>query len=220
MSVKKSIFLSTNLWFVIIIILIVLVSLSISKSISVDDYIPEGNASSIISTIIDLYVALLGFWGIILVYLLTTLREAKQSIMRQKFEVEMAELKLEAESLGGKNPKAIPRMGIFLEKYKNRTNQIDEEFKQLVIQTFSVSVAAIVIVAYLFAGIFASIHTIGLITEKGLYFFDFFWILLLLFAAFLGIFVVIIFTSPKYEREILEQELKRSWEQAKQKRKS
>ena len=212
---RKSIFRSMSFWtYWGISFLSIYISWQISINLSVANYIPKDTALNILNALLDAEIALVGFWAIILVYIFNTLRGAKERVSRNRHELEVKrdaqELELE--------PEAREQLQPLWEKYKSRIDELDKEFRELVVQKFITTMNAVVIVLMLFGSIFQTISSLGFITDRGLYYWNLFYCLFPVFMTFMLIFSVIIFSQPKRESDILKQELRKQWQEAKARR--
>jgi len=215
-SLKKSILRSASFWvYWIIAIVSMYLSWQISLSLSLADYVPKENASSILKALLDAEIALVGFWAIVLVYIFNNLRGAKERVSINKHEMEIKRDEQEI-SLYTEEPKgAFVRLR---DKYRILVDELDKEFRQLVLQTFITTITAVVTVILLFWSIFQNIYSMGLITENGLHYWNLLLCLFPLFMTFMLIFTIIIFSQPKHEFDILKQELKKQWKETKARR--
>jgi len=201
-----------SLWiYILIAIVSTYLSWQISFSLSIGNYIPKENISNILKSLLDSEIALIGFWAIILVFVFNNLRETKEHVSSNKHELEVKR----DQQLITFEPDTIDMLKPMWEKTKARIDDLDAEFRQLVVQTFVTSITAVGTVVLLLLSIFHTIYSIGLIADNGLHYMRLFLCLLPLFMAFMVIFTVTIFSLPKREHEILTQELRKRWEKAK-----
>ena len=86
------------------------------------------------------------------------------------------------------------------------------------LQTFGVGIGAVFTIGFLFLDILLNINYMGAVTSEGMPFMNLFWSLLVLFLTLRLILTALVFTRPKTEREIINQELKKMWKETTQRK--
>jgi len=200
--------------------IIIIVSYWVSLYISEDQFLPVSTASKILDTLIDVNIALVAFWGLILVYLLNYLRSAKQRVAREKHELQIERDKLELERViqyaSGRSVARLPEtFDEIAKKFDKSIKELDKELKNLADKTSVTNFGAFLTVIYLLCSIFLSIIGLGKITNDGLHFSYVFYSLLFMFLAVFSIFARIWYTRPRYELESLKEDWRKASQESK-----
>lgn len=208
-------------WILIISVVTVVVAFFLSISISVDHFIPSDNALNILKSLVDVNIALVAFWGLILIFLLNYYRSAEERIESQRHEMELARDRLVLER-GIQRAKGVKKQveDAFTQienKYKDRIQQLNEKREDLAISKSSTILVAFIVMIFLLSGVLFNLIAIGKIGDKGLYFVNIWIGLVLVLNATILIFFSLWGAREKYEVEIFEKELKKSWAEAQKK---
>jgi len=207
-------FWGNNVFFAISIFL----SWYISSNLSVNGFISKENALNILNALLDVDIALIAFFGLILVFHLNYITGTKDRVAREKHETSIEKDRFRLQHLiksDDVGPTTVPVLQkVFSDmetKYANRIDELDKQFRSLLLQTAGVGIGAVFTIGFLFIDILLNVFYIGAVTSEGLHFMNLFWCLLVLLVTLYTIMTSLIFTHPKPEREILNQEVKKIW---------
>ena len=135
--------------------------------------IPANLSNQSLSLLIDVFIALFGFVGLILVFILGNLLATKRELEKEKFEthIKLAELEMQALGRGGLQ---LERSRGLLEEasktIKTRLNQIDNNLDHNGDQINKASSYGTMAIGSSVVCIFIDIWAFGAITEGGLHF--------------------------------------------------
>jgi hypothetical protein len=208
-------------------ILMIVCAWYISSNLSVNGFVAKENAVSILKSLLDIDIALIAFFGLVLVFHLNYINGVKDRTAREKHETSIQRDTFQLNYLtrfDGMSSDTLPSFqkvySEIYEKYTKRIEELEKEFQALVLQMAGVSMSAIITVAFIFADILLNVFFLGAMTIEGLPFMNLFFDLLVLLLVLYCITTSLIFLQPKTERAILIKELKRLWVESQQKRKS
>jgi hypothetical protein len=203
-----------NLFFAIIIF----VSWFISFSLSVNGFLSKENALTILKALLDVDIALVAFFGLILVFHLNYITGTKDRMAREKHETSIERDRFHFQYLLGLHnvdndtlpslQKAYMDMDT---KYATRIDELDKQFRSSVLQTVGVGIGGVMTMGYIFVDILLNVFYIGAVTSEGMPFMNLFWSLLVLLLSFYSITTSLVLTRPRIEQEIVSQEIKKEW---------
>jgi len=186
----------------------VILSWYISSSLSVNGFIIKENALNILNALLNVDIALIAFFGLILVFHLNYITGTKNRVAREKHEVSIERDRFRLQMTISRLQENFSDTDA---KYATRIDELDKQFRSLVLQTAWIGVGAVATIGFLFLDILLNIFFIGFVISEGMPFMNLFGSLLVLFFTLYLIFMSLIFTHPKTESEILNQEIERGW---------
>jgi len=199
---------------------VIIISYFLSESISVNGFIPSEPALNILKSLVDVDIALLTFWGLILVFSLGSLRESKARVEKERYELGIAKDRLVLErSLGCAN--GVKRIVVdafthIEERHEKRAIDLDNQLRQLARQIASTIIGAFIVVVVLLWALLQSSTALGKIGSRGLHFSEVFSCLVFMLMAVFLIFSSLWNSRPMYERRILIEEFEKGWTKLKE----
>lgn len=208
-------------------VLIIICSWYITSNLSINGFIAKESAVSILKALLDVDIALVAFFGLVLVFHLNYINGVKDRTAREKHETSIQRDRFQLDYMArfdGRTSDTLPSLQkVYFEtyeKYTKRIEELDKEFQSHVLQIAGISIAAIMTLAFIFVDILLNVSFLGAMANEGLPFMNLFFDLLILLLIFYSITTSLILLQPKTERAILIKELKRQWDESKQKRQS
>jgi hypothetical protein len=199
----------------------------IALKLSTSGFVPEERAVSIVNALLDVDIALVAFFGLILVFNFNYINGVKDRTAREKHEISIQRDRFQLEYLTRFNEiesDTLPSLQkVYFEtydKYTRRIEELDKEFQSHVLQIGGISVTAIITLGFIFVDILLNIYFLGAMTNEGLKFPNLFTDLAVLLSTLFVISESLLYFQPKTERDIVIKELKRQWAESEQRRKS
>lgn len=161
---------------------------------------------------------MIAFFGLILLFHLNYITGTKDRVAKERHETSIEKDRFHLQYLTKSDdisPTTIPVLQKAFSdvdtKYANRIDELDKQFRSLVLQIAGVGIGAVFTIGFLFLDILLNIFYIGAVTNEGIPFMNLLWSLLVLFVTLYSIITSLVFTHPKTEREMLNQEVKKGW---------
>lgn len=196
-----------------------------SSGLSTNGFIGKENALAIFKALLDVSIALVAFFGLILVFHLSYINGTKDRVARERYETIVQRDRFSIDYLtrtdGTSSETHSSLQKIYSEidaKYASRIEELEKESSSLILQIGGTSLAAVITAFFIFASVILNVFYMGIVTNEGTPFMNLFFSLLLLFLTLYSIFTSLIFLQPKAERDILGRELRRMWDEERQKR--
>lgn len=127
-------------------------------------YIPIELSNKVLSSLIDVSIALFGFAGLISVFIFRNLLTTKGNLQREKLDVDFKLLQFEAQPLDTPHGLEARR------RCKNRIKEINNDLARNKEQLESASVLSFASLGIAFVCILMNIYTFGAVGNKGLHF--------------------------------------------------
>ncbi len=205
-------------------VIIVCSAFYISSTMSINGIIAKDSAMNILKALLDVDVALVAFFGLILVFHLNYVNSVKERIAQQRHETNVDRDRFSLDYLIGVDkvssdtlPSLKKAYDEIDRKYSTRIEELEKEFHDLILQIASISISAIITIIFIFIDILLTVYYLGTI-NNGLPFMDLVFVLVVLLVVLYSITTELVFLQPKTERIIFSQELKKLWSDAQQKR--